>query len=91
MRAAAQGKNVIVSTGTSSGKSLIFQSVAFHTLEADDEAVVMVFYPLKALANDQRESWRKNAEMAGFDRGLVDRIDGSVPRHRGHKSSVKHA
>ena len=81
MRAAAQGKNVIVSTGTASGKSLIFQSVAFRTMEADSEAVVMVFYPLKALANDQWESWRNSAEMAGFNRALVDRIDGSVPRH----------
>jgi DEAD/DEAH box helicase domain-containing protein len=81
MRAAAQGKNIIVSTGTASGKSLIFQSIAYRTLGVDDEAVVMVFYPLKALANDQWESWRESAESAGYDRALVDRIDGSVPRH----------
>ena len=81
MRAAAQGKNVIVSTGTASGKSLIFQSVAFRILEADEEAVVMVFYPLRALANDQWESWRESAAMAGFDPALVDKIDGSVKRH----------
>ena len=81
MQAAAQGKNVIVSTGTASGKSLIFQSIAFRILEADDEAVVIVFYPLKALANDQWESWKNSADLAGFDRAIVDRIDGSVPRH----------
>lgn len=81
MQAAAQGKNVIVSTGTASGKSLIFQSIAFRTLEADDEAVVIVFYPLKALANDQWESWKNSADLTGYDRAIVDRIDGSVPRH----------
>ena len=80
MKAAAGGNNVIVSTGTASGKSLIFQSIAFRTLDLDGEASVLVFYPLKALANDQLKSWRETAEMAGLGRTLVDKIDGSIPR-----------
>lgn len=80
MRAAAHGKNVIISTGTASGKSLIFQSVALRILDTDDDATVLVFYPLKALANDQFLSWCNAVEMAGLSRSLVDKIDGTVPR-----------
>ena len=81
MKAAAHGNNVIISTGTASGKSLIFQSVALRILDTADDASVIVFYPLKALANDQFMSWCNAVEMAGLSRSLVDKIDGTVPRH----------
>ena len=66
MMIAAEGRNLVISTGTASGKSLVFQSAAFRMLDADDEAAVIVFYPLKALSNDQLRSWRRAAEHIGF-------------------------
>ena len=73
-------KNIIVSTGTASGKSLIFQSSALHILDADSEATVLVFYPLKALASDQLNSWRHIGDLAGISDNEIVLIDGSVSR-----------
>lgn len=81
MRAAAQGDNVVVSTATASGKSLIFQSAVLRTLTQDGESTVIVFYPLKALAGDQLMSWRRIVEFAGLPDSIVAKIDGDVPRH----------
>ena len=66
MTIAAEGRNFVICTGTASGKSLVFQSAALRILDEDPEAVVMVFYPLKALSGDQILSWRRAAKMAGF-------------------------
>ena len=72
-----QGRNLVVSTGTASGKSLIFQMYALHRLLTEPNSKVLALYPLKALANDQWESWRKIANAAGLS-DTVGRIDGSV-------------
>jgi DEAD/DEAH box helicase domain-containing protein len=45
----ANGTNVVVSTGTASGKLLVFQARAFQLLDRHPEAAILVFYPLKAL------------------------------------------
>jgi DEAD/DEAH box helicase domain-containing protein len=74
-----KGKNVVVSTGTASGKSLIFRSAAFHLLLTNKNGRVLVFYPLKALAADQLRGWRKMAESLDLDSEMIGRIDGSVP------------
>ena len=80
MTIAAEGRNLIISTGTASGKSLVFQSAAFRVLDADDEAAVIVFYPLKALSNDQLISWRRAAELAGFRAEDIVKVDGDILR-----------
>ena len=77
---AAEHHNLVVSTGTASGKSLIFQSAAFRRLDEDEAAAVIVFYPLKALSNDQLISWRRAAERAGFREDDIVKVDGDVPR-----------
>lgn len=76
------GQNVVVATGTASGKSLIFQSAAFHQLLLNPQAKAVVFYPLKALASDQLLSWRKAAAEMELPDSFVDRIDGNVPVQR---------
>ena len=80
MKIAAERRNLVISTGTASGKSLIFQSAAFRMLDMDDEAAVIVFYPLKALSNDQLMSWRRAAELAGFREQDIVKVDGDIPR-----------
>ena len=70
----------MISTGTAAGKSLVFQSAAFRMLVADEEASVIVFYPLKALSNDQWRSWRRAAEHVGFRDEDIVKVDGDVLR-----------
>ncbi len=78
MEAAEQGRNVVISTGTASGKSLVFQSVVLRALDKNDEATAIVFYPLKALAGDQLVSWRRTATLAGLGEDSVQKIDGGI-------------
>lgn len=66
LRQLAAGRNVVVSTGTASGKSLIFQLHALHCLLENPEAKVLVLYPLRALASDQLISWQARAQSAGL-------------------------
>ena len=80
MKIAAEGRNLVISTGTASGKSLVFQSAAFRQLDADNEAAVVVFYPLKALSNDQFRFWREAAEHADIGKDSIVKVDGDVPR-----------
>ena len=73
------GHNVVVSTGTASGKSLVFRAVAFHNILLDPSSRVVVFYPQLALVEDQLRGWRSMARSLGLDGEIVGRIDGSVP------------
>ena len=73
-----QGDNLVLSTGTASGKSLVFRCLAFHKALLDPDARVLVFYPLKALAEDQLCGWEEMAESLGFSKEKIGRIDGSV-------------
>ncbi|MEB3022239.1 DEAD/DEAH box helicase [[Mycobacterium] crassicus] len=56
-RAAAElahaGQDVVISTGTASGKSLAYQLPALNTLAADPRARVLYLSPTKALGHDQ--------------------------------------
>ena len=78
LEALGHGDNVVVSTGTASGKSLVFQSLAFHKILLDPESRVLVFYPLKALAADQTRGWQRMACDLGLGEYSIGRIDGSV-------------
>ncbi|KAK4700620.1 DEAD/DEAH box helicase domain-containing protein, partial [Phenoliferia sp. Uapishka_3] len=48
------GRNVIVSTSTSSGKSLIYQIPMLQALEEDLQSTGLYIFPTKALAQDQK-------------------------------------
>ena len=73
-----RGRNIVVATSTASGKSLIFQTWTLHRLKQDPEAAALVFYPTKALANDQARRWRECCETLGMDAETVGQIDGDV-------------
>lgn len=73
----AKGRNVIVTTPTASGKSLVFQT---HALDvASKGGRVIVLYPLKALASDQARSWAQAARMAKVPPEWIGEITGDVP------------
>ena len=78
LEALGRGENVVVSTGTASGKSLVFQSMAFHKTLLSPKSRTLVFYPLKALAADQMRGWQQMASDLKLPDDFVGRIDGSV-------------
>ena len=73
-----QGHNLVISTGTASGKSLVFQAPTLHHLTANPNATAIAIYPIKALARDQVIRWQSMAEVAGLDPASINRIDGDV-------------
>ncbi|OGE53642.1 hypothetical protein PENARI_c007G04780 [Penicillium arizonense] len=75
-----EGHNVIVSTSTSSGKSLIYQVPMLHELEKDPESRGMYIFPTKALAQDQRRSMVDLLQyMNGLQHTMVETFDGDTP------------
>ncbi|WP_307813008.1 DEAD/DEAH box helicase [Micromonospora coerulea] len=70
------GTNVVVATGTASGKSLAYQLPALSTLLADPRATVLYLAPTKALAADQLRA------VAGLELDGVRPAcyDGDTPR-----------
>lgn len=74
-------RNVVVATGTASGKSLIFQLEALRRVLSDPTSKVLVMYPLKALASDQASRWATMVRRAGLPADTVGKIDGDVLMH----------
>jgi len=81
------GKNTVVATQTSSGKSLIFSAPVFDSLLRDPEATALFIYPQKALANDQFAKLKNTAHRLeplknAFSTRphLISRYDGSTPK-----------
>ena len=73
------GDHIVVATATASGKSLIFQIWTFHLRHMDPEATAIIFYPTKALGNDQMRRWRECCQTMGLPQDTVGLIDGDVP------------
>ncbi len=74
------GQNVIVSTSTSSGKSLIYQVPMLHELEQDPTSRGMYIFPTKALAQDQKRSMQELLQYLDNLQGtIVETFDGDTP------------
>lgn len=72
------GKNICVSTSTSSGKSLIFYSSGIELLTQDPNAKIIAVYPLRALGSQQEDNWRDAILESGLSNVKVGKVDGSV-------------
>ncbi|HRT30822.1 MAG TPA: DEAD/DEAH box helicase [Anaerolineae bacterium] len=60
VEAALRGENVVLATGTASGKTLGYTLPLLHTLLRDPTATALLLFPTKALAHDQiaaLEAW----------------------------------
>lgn len=77
--AVARGENVLLTTGTASGKSLAFQLPALGRQLADPAATMLALYPTKALAHDQAQGFARLALAAGLAPGSVASYDGDTP------------
>lgn len=76
------GHHVVVSTSTSSGKSLIYQLPVLHALEQDHNTRAIYIFPTKALAQDQKKSLKDMlAYFTGLANVLVETFDGDTPMY----------
>ena len=73
-----EGKNLIVSTGPASGKTLVFQAGTMDRLAREENAAAIAVYPLRALSRDQLGRWREAARQTGADPGSIRKIDGGM-------------
>jgi DEAD/DEAH box helicase domain-containing protein len=69
--------NVVIATGTASGKSLIFQLPIMREL-LEGDGVAIVIYPLKALLSDQLSRWRTMAQELGLPADTVAELHGDI-------------
>ena len=58
-----QRHSVVVTTGTSSGKSLIYQAAIFKQYLTDPNSTALLLYPTKALTNDQLKPFQNMQEF----------------------------
>lgn len=66
-QALESGQSVVVATPTASGKSAAYLLPILQTLLTDDSATVLLFFPTKALAQDQCAELNALLEAAGLD------------------------
>ncbi len=79
LEAISSGLNAVLSTGTASGKSLIFQLASiFKIKQYHDKATAVAFYNTRALNNDQELSWKTIMEKAGYPPESLAVINGDV-------------
>lgn len=92
LRAVRDGKHVLLSTGTGSGKTESFLfPIIDHCLRlrdegADDGLVAVLVYPMNALASDQRDRLRRLLAGTGITYGMYI---GSTPANPG-QAAVRH-
>ncbi len=69
---ALKGKNVALSTSTSSGKTLCYQIPAIDRLVRDPLSHVLMLFPLKALERDQLDSFLNLSSKTVLSAGVYD-------------------
>lgn len=72
------GENVLVTTATGSGKSLVFHYPVLREM-VEGDATAIILYPQKALGSDQLGRWRQELGAMDLDPALVAEINGQVP------------
>ncbi|KAJ2871808.1 ATP-dependent 3'-5' DNA helicase [Coemansia aciculifera] len=75
-----QGHDIVVSTATASGKSVIYQLPILDLLLRDPQARILIIYPTKALAQDQLASLNELIlQIPALRHVLVSTLDGDTP------------
>jgi len=73
------GHDVVVATGTASGKSLCYVLPLLEMLQADPAAKALLLFPTKALCQDQFRGFRAALEGVGLSDRLAGVYDGDTP------------
>ena len=88
---ASPDANLVISTGTASGKTLIFQIATLDRLLRNPGETALAIYPLKALSRDQLVRWRRVMETLGMNPQEVQKIDGDVQPTREREPMIRRA
>jgi len=83
--AVREGKDVLVVTGTASGKSLCYQLPLLEMLDKEPAAKGLLLFPTKALSQDQFQSFRRALGSAGLADTLAGVFDGDTPANMRRK------
>jgi DEAD/DEAH box helicase domain-containing protein len=81
VNAARNGKNVILTTPTASGKTLAFNIPVFEALAEDSSTRALYLYPTKALANDQLHPLEQLSRFTGIP-SHASIYDGDTPQSK---------
>jgi len=76
--AALAGRDVVVATGTASGKSLCYVAPILDMLLADPDGKALLLFPTKALCQDQFQAFGRHVAAGGLD-ALAGVYDGDTP------------
>jgi DEAD/DEAH box helicase domain-containing protein len=83
VEAALAGENVVVVTGTASGKTLCYNLPVLQTLLSDPEARALYLFPTKALSQDQAASLNEFlTALHAVEQIPARTYDGDTPRAR---------
>jgi len=79
--AVRRGENVLVTTPTASGKSLVFQVPPLEEAARGGPGHALFLFPLKALGQDQRGKFARLAELSGLSPEIAgcEIYDGDTP------------
>ncbi len=76
-----EGKNLMITTPTASGKTLSFNIPVFEKLRDEPEACALYIYPAKALANDQLKKIKEMEKITGISL-KAEIYDGDTPKSK---------
>ncbi len=76
---ALAGRDVLVATGTASGKTLCYALPIVQKLQEDSDATALLLFPTKALTQDQFKGFGRLMEAAGLTDRLAGVYDGDTP------------
>lgn len=82
IEAVRAGRNVLLTTPTASGKSLVFQAPVLEEALRGRPGRALFLFPLKALGRDQKSKVDTLAEAAGIEvDGFCEIYDGDTPKN----------
>ena len=85
IKAALEGRHVVVSTSTASGKSVCFLAPLLARMHSQPESCALLLFPTKALAQDQLRALRLLCAFPFPNPPLTGVYDGDTPQSdRGH-------
>ena len=73
------GEDVLIATGTASGKTLCYAAPIIEMLANDPDAAAMLLFPTKALCQDQFIGFESALQAAGLNRVVAGVLDGDAP------------
>jgi DEAD/DEAH box helicase domain-containing protein len=78
----AEGRDVVLATGTASGKTLVYQVPALARALTEPDSHALFLFPLRALEQDQLQRLRAAADALGLGQGGAPAVavyDGDTP------------